>query len=142
MRFYHYKAEEVLSEDQPFLDLEVDPKLGFALRNMHQFPVDINRADYEMILRVPGIGVQSAQKIVLARRHRKLNSEHLSKLGIVMKRAKYFITCNELPVSTSDWAPERLKHKLIAESVSKNKKLQDTQLSLFTDYKPVLARIH
>lgn len=142
MRFYHYNAEEILSEDQPFLDLEVDPKLGFALRNMHQFPVDINRADYEMILRVPGIGVQSAQKIILARRHRKLNSEHLSKLGIVMKRAKYFLTCNELPVSTTDWTPERLKHKLIAESVSKNRKLQDTQLSLFTDYKPVLARIH
>ncbi|HPE74540.1 MAG TPA: putative DNA modification/repair radical SAM protein [Draconibacterium sp.] len=138
MRFYKYKAEEILSEDQPFLDLDIDPKLGFALRNMHQFPVDINRADYEMILRVPGIGVQSAQKIILARRHRKLNSLHLQKIGIVMKRAKYFITCNELPASTTDWAPERLKQKLIAESVSKNKKLPDTQLSLFADYKPVL----
>ena len=142
MRFYKYKAEEILSEDQPFLDLDIDPKLGFALRNMQQFPVDINRADYEMILRVPGIGVQSAQKIVLARRHRKLNSLHLQKIGIVMKRAKYFITCNELPVSTTDWAPERLKHKLIAESVSKNRKSTDTQLSFFTDYKPVLAPMH
>ena len=142
MRFYKYKAEEILSEDQPFLDLDIDPKLGFALRNMQQFPVDINRADYEMILRVPGIGVQSAQKIVLARRHRKLNSLHLQKIGIVMKRAKYFITCNELPVSTTDWAPERLKHKLIAESVSKNRKSPDTQLSFFTDYKPVLAPMH
>jgi putative DNA modification/repair radical SAM protein len=139
MRFYKYKAEEILSEDQPFLDLDIDPKLGFALRNMHQFPVDINRADYEMILRVPGIGVQSAQKIILARRHRKLNSLHLQKIGIVMKRAKYFITCNELPASTTDWAPERLKHKLIAESVSKNKKQLDTQLSLFADHKPVLS---
>ena len=142
IRFYKYKAEEILSEDQPFLDLDVDPKLGFALRNMHQFPVDINRADYEMILRVPGIGVQSAQKIIMARRHRKLNSLHLQKIGIVMKRAKYFITCNELPASTTDWAPERLRHKLIAESVSKNKKLLDTQLSFFTDYKPALAPLH
>ncbi len=142
MRFYKYKAEEILSEDQPFLDLDVDPKLGFALRNMHQFPVDINRADYEMILRIPGIGVQSAQKIILARRHRKLNSLHLQKIGIVMKRAKYFITCNELPASTTDWAPERLRHKLIAESVSKNKKLLDTQLSFFTDYKPALPPMH
>ena len=142
MRFYKYKAEEILSEDQPFLDLDIDPKLGFALRNMHQFPVDVNRADYEMILRVPGIGVQSAQKIILARRHRKLNSLHLQKIGIVMKRAKYFITCNELPSSTTDWAPERLKHKLIAESVSKNKKRFDTQLSFFTDYKPALAPLH
>jgi putative DNA modification/repair radical SAM protein len=142
MRFYKYKAEEILSEDQPFLDLDVDPKLGFALRNMHQFPVDINRADYEMILRVPGIGVQSAQKIILARRHRKLNSLHLQKIGIVMKRAKYFITCNELPASTTDWAPERLKHKLIAESVSKNKKQLDTQLSLFGNYQPALSSLY
>jgi len=142
MRFYHYKAEEILTDDQPFLDLEIDPKLSFALRNMQQFPVDINRADYEMILRVPGIGVQSAQKIVMARRHRKLNSLHLQKMGIVMKRAKYFITCNELPASTTDWSPERLRQKLIAESASKNKKLLDTQLSLFADYKPVLAPVH
>ena len=142
MRFYKFRAEEILSEDQPFLDLDVDPKLGYALRNMEQFPIDINRADYEMILRVPGIGVQSAQKIILARRHRKLNSLHLQKIGIVMKRAKYFITCNELPFSTKDWAPERLKHKLIAESVSKNKKRIDTQLSFFTDYKPALPPLH
>ena len=142
MRFYNYKAEEILTEDQPFLDLDIDPKLGFALRNMHYFPVDINRADYEMILRVPGIGVQSAQKIILARRHRKLNSLHLQKIGIVMKRAKYFITCNELPASTTDWAPERLKHKLIAESVSKNRKSYDTQLSFFTEYKPALPPMH
>jgi putative DNA modification/repair radical SAM protein len=142
MRFYKFKAEEILTNDQPFLDLDIDPKLGYALRNMHLFPVDINRADYEMILRVPGIGVQSAQKIVMARRHRKLNSLHLQKIGIVMKRAKYFITCNELPVSTTDWAPERLKHKLITESVSKNRKSPDTQLSFFADYKPVLAPMH
>ena len=142
MRFYHFKAEEILSEDQPFLDLDVDPKLGYALRNMHAFPVDINRVDYEMILRVPGIGVQSAQKIVLARRHRRLTFDHLKKLGVVMKRAKYFITTNELPVSFSDWEPERLKQKLLSETNSKFKKLLDTQLKLFTDYKPVLPTLH
>jgi len=142
MRFYHFKAEEILTNDQPFLDLEVDPKLGFALRNMHHFPIDINKADYEMILRVPGIGVQSAQKIVLARRHRRLNSEHLKKIGIVMKRAKYFITCNEIPASTTDWEPKRLKHKIVSEMNSKNKKLLDTQLSLFNDFKPALPPLH
>jgi len=142
MRFYRFRAEEILTDDQPFLDLDIDPKLGYALRNMHLFPVDINRADYEMILRVPGIGVQSAQKIVLARRHRKLNSLHLKKIGIVMKRAKYFITTNELPVSTTDWEPARLKHKLISESVSKNRKSSDTQLSMFTEYKPALPPLH
>lgn len=142
MRFYRFKAEEILSEEQPFLDLDIDPKLGFALRNMHQFPVDINKADYEMILRVPGIGVQSAQKIMLARRHRKLNTQHLQKIGIVMKRAKYFITTNELPASTSDWEPKRLKHKIISESLSKNRKSLDTQLSFFNDYKPALPPLH
>ena len=142
MRFYHFKAEEILTDDQPFLDLEVDPKLGYALRNLHLFPVDINRADYEMISRIPGVGVQSAQKIVLARRHRKLNSEHLTKLGIVMKRARYFLTCNELSVSTVDWTPERLKHKLITGAVSKNKKSMDTQLSLFGNYQAVLSPLH
>ncbi len=142
VRFYAFKAEEILAEDQPFLDLDVDPKLGYALRNMHLFPVDINRADYEMILRVPGIGVQSAQKIILARRHRKLNALHLKKIGIAMKRARYFITCNELPASSSDLDPRRLKYKLITESVSKNKKAQDTQMSLFTDFKPALPPLH
>jgi putative DNA modification/repair radical SAM protein len=142
MRFYRFKAEEILTEDQPFLDLDIDPKLGYALRNMHLFPVDINKADYEMILRIPGIGVQSAQKIILARKHRKLNSLHLKKIGIVMKRAKYFITCNELPVSTTDWEPKRLKHRIVSESVSKNSKSLDTQLSLFSDYKPALPPLH
>jgi len=142
MRFYKFKAEEILAEDQQFLDLDIDPKLSYALRNMHLFPVDINRADYEMILRIPGIGVQSAQKIVLARRHRKLNSLHLKKIGIVMKRTKYFITCNELPASTIDWEPQRLKHKLITESVSKNRKSMDTQLSFFNDYKPALPPLY
>jgi len=142
MRFYRYKAEEILSEDQPFLDLDVDPKLGYALRNMHLFPVDINRADYEMILRVPGIGVQSAQKIILARKHRRLTLLHLKKLGIVMKRAKYFITTNELPASFSDWEPKRLKHKLLSEMNSKFKNTMDTQLKLFTEFKPVLPTLH
>lgn len=142
MRFYHFSAEEILSENQPFLDLDIDPKLGYALRNLHLYPVDINHADYEMILRVPGIGYLSAQKIVLARRHRKLNFQHLKNLGIVMKRAKYFITCSELPVQKTDWIPEKLKHKLITESVSKYRKSADTQLSFFIDFKPALPPIH
>jgi len=142
MRFYHFRAEEILSEDQPFLDLDVDPKLGFALRNLQLFPVDINRADYEMILRVPGIGIQSAQKIVLARKHRRLNSMHLKKLGVVLKRARYFITCNELPPAGLGWEPQRLKHKLLGEMNSKYKKSLDTQLKLFADYKPVVPTLH
>jgi len=131
MRFYHFRAEEILSPNEPFLDLEIDPKLAYAIRNPHLFPVDINRADYEMILRVPGIGVQSAKMIVDARRFRRLNSLHLKKIGAVMKRAQYFITCNELPVRTAYWDPEVLRSHIIHESQGKYRKAGDTQLSLF-----------
>lgn len=142
MRFYKFRAEEILTEDQPFLDLDIDPKLGYALRNMHLFPVDVNKADYEMILRIPGVGVQSAQRIVQARRFRRLTFYHLKKIGVVMKRAKYFISTHELPASLSDWEPRRLKRQIMADSVSKNRKALDTQLSLFADYKPALASLH
>ena len=131
MRFYQFKAEEILDPKQPFLDLEIDPKLSYAIRNYHLFPVDVNKAPYELILRIPGIGVQSAKMIMDARRHRHLTSYHLKKIGIVMKRAKYFITCNELPAKSHTWEPERLKAQIITESVSKRKKANDTQLYLF-----------
>jgi len=131
MRFYHFQAEEILTPEQPFLDLEIDPKLSYAIRNLHLFPVDVNRADYEMILRVPGIGVQSARMIVDARRFRRLNSLHLKKIGVVMKRAQYFITCNELPSRRGYWDPEVLRTHIIHESQSKYRKAGDTQLSLF-----------
>ncbi len=131
MRFYHFKAEEILSPEQPFLDLEIDPKLAYALRNLHLFPIDINKANYEMILRVPGIGVQSAKMIVDARRFRRLTSYHLKKIGIVLKRAQYFITCNELPSYRDNWDAEQLRTHLISESHTKRKKPGDTQLRLF-----------
>ena len=132
MRFYHYRADEILTPEQPFLDLDIDPKLAYAIRNLHLFPVDINQADYEMILRVPGIGVQSAKMIVDARRFRKLNNDHLKKIGVVLKRAQYFITCNQLPSPLRYWEPERLRSHIIYESHTKNKKPGDTQLSLFS----------
>ena len=131
MRFYHFQADEILSPDQPFLDLEIDPKLAYAIRNLHLFPVDINRADYEMILRVPGIGVQSAKMIVDARRFRRLNSYHLKQIGVVMKRAQYFITCNELPARRGNWDSDVLRSHIIHESTTKRRKAGDTQLSLF-----------
>ncbi len=131
MRFYHFRADEILTPEQPFLDLEVDPKLAYALRNLHLFPVDINKADYEMILRVPGIGVQSAKMIIDARRFRRLTTYHLKKIGVVLKRAQYFITCNELTTGLSYWEPNRLRDHIISESNSKRKKPGDTQLYLF-----------
>ncbi len=96
MRFYGFGAGEILDEEHPNLDLEIDPKLAWALRHPERFPVDLNRADYEVILRVPGIGVKSAQLIVAARRHGRITGATLKKIGIVMKKAQYFITCGEL----------------------------------------------
>jgi putative DNA modification/repair radical SAM protein len=143
MRFYRFKAEEILSENQPFLDLDVDPKLGYALRNLHLFPVDINTADYEMILRIPGVGVQSAQRIIQARRHRRLTFYHLKKIGVVLKRAKYFIKTNELPAGIkTDLPPENLKRMLLSDSALKRKKAMDTQLSLFENNPPALPEMH
>ncbi|MHA7109393.1 putative DNA modification/repair radical SAM protein [Sunxiuqinia elliptica] len=131
MRFYEFSADEILTSDQPFLDLDVDPKLAYALRNLHLFPIDINRADYHMLLRVPGIGVQSAKMIVDARRFRRLTSYHLKKIGVVLKRAQYFITCNELVPRMTDWEPQRLKSHIVAASQMKRRKSGDTQLMLF-----------
>ena len=140
MRFYKFTAEEILSEEQPFLDLDVDPKLGYALRNLHLFPVDINAADYEMILRIPGVGVQSAQRILQARRHRKLNLVHLKKIGVVLKRARYFIKTNELPVAfKSDLPPENLKRLLLSDTATQRRLAMDTQLNLFDLNQPALT---
>lgn len=94
MRFYGFEADEILDINNPFLDLEIDPKLAWALRHREQFPVNINTASKEMILRVPGIGTKSAHKIVMARRFQKLNLEHLKKMGVTLNRAKFFIDFN------------------------------------------------
>ena len=100
MRFYGFGVNEIVDDKHPDLDLEIDPKLAWALRHPEQFPVDVNKADYAMILRIPGIGVKSAKLIVASRRFTRLKSSDLKKMGIVMKKAQYFITCNELPVFT------------------------------------------
>jgi putative DNA modification/repair radical SAM protein len=94
LRFYGFNANEILDERNASLDEELDPKSSWALRNMHLFPMDVNRADYEQILRIPGIGVKSARRIVVARRARRLRHEDLKRLGVVMKRATHFLTCD------------------------------------------------
>ncbi len=132
MRFYEYRADEIVDDSYPDLDLEIDPKLAWALRHPEMFPVDINKADYSLILRVPGIGVKSAKFIVTSRRHGKLNASHLKKIGVVMKKAQYFITCQELPLFTINEAkPEHIR-KILTEP--KKKKPDTQQLSiLFPD---------
>lgn len=93
LRFYGFKADELLNETHPNFNHMLDPKCDWALRNIHKFPIEINTADYFTLLRIPGIGVISAKKIIRARREFLLDFESLKKLGVVLKRAKYFITC-------------------------------------------------
>lgn len=93
LRFYGFKAKELLDEQHPDFSMDVDPKCDWALRHLDQFPVEINRAPYEMLLRVPGIGVNSALKIIRARKIGSLSYEHLKQFRVVLKRARFFITC-------------------------------------------------
>lgn len=93
LRFYHFRADEILSPEHPLLDPRLDPKCSWAVNHWEAFPVEVNTADYRTLLRVPGIGVIGARRILAARRWRSLDEAGLKKLGIVMKRAQYFITC-------------------------------------------------
>lgn len=128
LRFYQFKVDEIVNDAYPDLDLEVDPKLAWALRNPQAFPVDINKADFEMLLRVPGLGVKSAKLIVVSRRYGRLGADQLKKMGVVMKKAQYFITCNELPMRTvNELSPEHVRHILVQKG---KKKVDDRQLTI------------
>ncbi len=131
MRFYGFNVDEIVDNQQPLLDLDIDPKLSWAIRNMHVFPIDINKADLQLILRVPGIGVLSAQKIVSARRHAHLNWEKVKKLGVAINRAQYFITCKSKDFERRDLTGTKIKQFILAESKSKYLKNSITQLNLF-----------
>lgn len=125
MRFYGFRSDEIVDDSYPNLDLEIDPKLAWALRHPEAFPVDINRADYEMILRVPGIGVKSAKMIVASRRYGRLDAFSLKKIGAVMKKAQYFITCGELPMNTvNELRPEQVRRLLINKKKSDDRQLE------------------
>lgn len=93
LRFYGFKAEELLSESHPNFDIALDPKCDWAVKNLNYFPVEVNTAPYEMLLRIPGVGIRSAQRILAARRVSSLDFSALKKLGVVLKRARFFITC-------------------------------------------------
>ena len=131
MRFYGFYIRELLNETNPTLDLDIDPKLSWALRNLSCFPININRADISQILRVPGIGMQSAHKITQARRFQKLNWEHLRRIGVALIRAKYFITCSSNSFERRDLTAMNIKQFILSESKSKYLKTNISQLSLF-----------
>lgn len=126
LRFYNFKVNEIVDDSYPDLDLEIDPKLAWALRHPEVFPVDINRADYEMLLRVPGLGVKSAKMILTARRYSRLGTSHLKQIGVVLKKAQYFITCHELPTRTvNELKPENVRRILTQRKATK---IDDSQL--------------
>ncbi|MCM4158579.1 putative DNA modification/repair radical SAM protein [Antarcticibacterium flavum] len=131
LRFYGFDVRELLNDDTPNLDLDIDPKLSWALRNRNLFPVDINKAGREMIARVPGIGMKSVHKIIEARRFRKLNWEHLKKIGVALNRAKYFITCDSSQWVKQDLSSLKIKGQILQGSGSKYLQQLSPQLSLF-----------
>ncbi len=126
LRFYNFKAEEILDEKNPFIDPLLDPKANWAVQNWHLFPMEINRAPYKDLIRIPGIGVTSAKRIVMARRHNVIKYEHLKKLGVVIKRAKYFITVNGEFIGFRKESPELIRNALIEKE-----KMEMQQLKLF-----------
>ena len=139
LRFYGFTADEILDNAAPYLDLAYDPKCGWALRHMDLFPVDINRADKEMLLRIPGIGVRSVYKILKARCTKTLDFEDLRKLGIVLKRARFFITCKGRHMGPLDADVAFIKANLSADSRSFLSSPDCVQLSLFDDRTNLLS---
>ena len=131
LRFYGFDVREILNKDYPNLDADIDPKLSWALRNMHLFPVDINKVDKHFLMRIPGVGMQSVNRILNARRYRKLNWEHLKKMGVALNRATYFITCNARHWQQKDLDPMAIKGLILQNSQGKFRKNHSSQLSLF-----------
>ncbi|MDR1646046.1 MAG: putative DNA modification/repair radical SAM protein [Tannerellaceae bacterium] len=130
MRFYGFRADEIVDDASPNLDLEIDPKLAWALRHAEAFPVDLQKADPALILRVPGIGLKSAQLIVASRRHGHITVQTLAKMGVVMKKARYFITCRELPLLTvNELHPDEVRRALTEKKPSR-KAADPNQLSI------------
>lgn len=116
LRFYGFKANEILDEAYPDLDMELDPKTTWALRNIQLFPIEINRADYAMLIRVPGIGIKSANRILAARRASAVDYALLKKIGVVLKRAKYFITCRGKYYGEGAFNPDSIRFRLMPNS--------------------------
>ncbi|THH41305.1 putative DNA modification/repair radical SAM protein [Neolewinella litorea] len=132
MRFYGFRADEIVDEDNPNLDPDLDPKLAYALRNPALFPVDVNAAPYEMILRIPGVGVKSARKIVDARRFRPLRREHLQKIGVVWKRAQYFLLSADRDFRQLGFDPSAIRQQVLYTGARTGRHATDNgQLALF-----------
>ena len=136
LRYYNFRVNELLNEKNQNFNILLDPKCDWALRHLEQFPVEINRADYTMLLRVPGIGVKSAQRICKARRSSVLGFENLKKIGVVLKRALYFITCNGKMMYNTKIDEDYITRNLLSEHEKlpfDKDGMTYKQLSLFDD---------
>lgn len=139
LRFYGFNADELLSVDRPNFNEFVDPKCDWALRHLELFPVDIQSASYEVIMRVPGIGPKSAQRIIKARRYGIIDFEDLKKMGVVLKRAHYFITCKGKMMYNTPIEEKYITRQLISTNTKENWQVSHQnenikQMSLFEDF--------
>lgn len=136
LRYYHFRAEELLSEENPNFNVLFDPKCNWALKHLEQFPVEVNRVDYKMLLRVPGIGYKSASRIVKARKYGNLDFQDLKKMGVVLKRALYFITCNGKMMYPTKMEEDYITRNLLSTKEKLPREIREMgfkQLSLFDD---------
>ncbi len=136
LRYYHFEADELLSESQPDFNIYLDPKCDWALRHLEHFPVEINRAPYQTLLRVPGIGYVSARRIVAARRTNRLDFSDLKRIGVVLKRAIYFITCSGHTMYPIRIDQDYITRQLLADRTQIPREIRQSgyeQLSLFDD---------
>lgn len=134
MRFYGFHADEIITNENPFLDLETDPKAAWALRHLDLFPIEINKASKEELLRIPGVGVVSVGRILRQRRVAAIKYDDLKMIGVVLKRAKYFITCCGKFYGDCELDPSLVRNKLISTDDKKNRILSindGTQISMF-----------
>lgn len=137
LRFYGFKAEELLSEDKPNFNVFLDPKCDWALRHLGEFPMEVNQASYEELLRVPGMGVKSAMRVVAARSRGMLSFEDLKKIGVVLKRARYFITCSGRMMEGARLDQDYITNRLVGDEKRAVWDIENKdsyrQLSLFDD---------
>jgi len=139
LRFYKFKADEILNINNPNFNQYIDPKCQWALNNLDYFPMEINKVSYAQLLRIPGIGVTSAKRIISTRRHGNLNFDNLKSMGIVLKRAKYFITCSGKYNSIIPFDPISIGTQIILASQHKH---NENQLSFFSSQSLILGGIH
>lgn len=136
LRYYHFTVNELLSEDRPNFNIYLDPKCDWALRHLEYFPVEVQTADYKTLLRVPGIGAKSASRIVKARRGSRLDFPDLKKMGVVLKRALYFLTCSGRMMYPTKLDEDYICRNLLSDRTQIPRDLRESnykQLSLFDD---------